>query len=139
MLLDDGFVGLSGSCKASAQGMAGVKREAFLLGHVGTKTGGEGRLLDQAGDVLVIQAGIERFCTVAAGTGEDRSPVLAGEMQPLFECVDRASRPATTAPDGNLTPAGFPLNSDDSARVQDFDPSAPVLCVAAVHVERHQF
>ena len=90
VFLDVALVDFGGAGETGAQRMAGEQRQAVFLRQVRPDAGVEHGALDQARDVFVVEACLQRLLAVPRGADKDWAKVDLGEVQPLFERMDRA-------------------------------------------------
>jgi len=90
VFLDVAFVDFGRTGEASAQGMAGEQSHPVFFGEIGPDASIQYCLLDQTGDVFVIQPGFRGALAIAGDADENVSEIELRKMQPLLERMDGA-------------------------------------------------
>ena len=139
MLLNVGFLDLSGGGEAGAQRVAAEREAPLALGKVATKAGGQRACLDEPHDVLVGQPLPRNPAVLARDRPEEGTMADAAEPQPGFEESDRAGVGARAAADFDVAPAGLAADGQERAFGEDLDPAGAVFGLAGPAIEADDF
>ena len=135
LFLDITLVDLGRGGEAGAQRMAGKQLYPFGLGQLAANAGGKNGLLDEAGDLLVLQPFGTDGLALAGDAAEQGAMADPAEFQSGFDRGDRASEIRGAAANLNLAPAGLAAQRHQHALVEDVDPAVSVLALVAA-IER---
>ncbi len=92
-------------------------------------------MLDQAGDLLVVQSCFRGAFAIARSATEDWTEVYLCEVQPLFQRVHGAGLLLGAAAYLHLAPARLGIEGELGTLVEDLDPTARVRRVVLVDVK----
>lgn len=139
LLLHIAFFNLGGRGEASAQRVTRELSGTIRLAEIAAHAGGQGRFLDEARDLLVMQPIRPDVLALAAHPPEQRALFDPGEADPGLQRHDRAGGIGGSAADFDLAPAGLSAQRQQQALVQDLDPAAAVFGLVAAKVEAGEF